>query len=66
MLDIRMPIGIMFTVIGALLAVYGLTTPAELYKPSLGHNLNLLWGAAMLGFGLVMLGAAHRWKDTET
>ena len=55
MLDIRMPIGAMFVVIGALLAIYGLTTPAELYKISLGHNLNLVWGGAMAAFGLLML-----------
>ena len=56
MLDIRMPIGAMFAVIGVLLAIYGLTTPAELYKISLGHNLNLWWGLAMAAFGLIMLG----------
>jgi hypothetical protein len=54
MLDIRMPIGGMFVVIGALLALYGLMSPAAIYVISLGHNLNLLWGAAMAAFGLVM------------
>ena len=54
MLDIRMPIGLMFLIIGALLAVYGVTqSPAE-YAKSLGHNVDLYWGAAMAVFGLVM------------
>lgn len=56
MLDIRMPIGLMFLAIGGLLAVYGLTTPPELYKISLGYNLNLWWGLAMAAFGGFMLG----------
>jgi hypothetical protein len=54
MLDIRMPIGLMFLIIGALLAVYGVTqSPAE-YAKALGHNVDLYWGAAMAVFGLVM------------
>ena len=74
MLDIRMPIGVMFAVIGALLVIYGLSTPAELYEISLGHNLNLWWGLAMGAFGLVMLAwmkvdpydaATHPHGDTE-
>lgn len=56
MLDIRTPIGLMFLVIGALLAVYGLSTPAEMYKISLGYNLNLWWGLAMAAFGALMFG----------
>lgn len=55
MLDIRMPIGAMFLVIGVLLAVYGAMTPAEMYKISLGYNLNLLWGGVMAAFGAAML-----------
>lgn len=54
MLDVRLPIGLMFLAIGLLLAAYGLMTPAALYKASLGYNLNLLWGAAMAAFGGVM------------
>jgi hypothetical protein len=56
-LDIRWPIGLMFTLIGALLAVYGLSTGAntELYKSSLGININLIWGAVLLVFGVLML-----------
>jgi hypothetical protein len=56
MLDIRTPIGLMFLVIGALLAIYGLITPAEMYKISLGYNLNLWWGLAMAAFGALMFG----------
>jgi hypothetical protein len=55
-LDIRIPIGAMFTLIGLVLAVYGLVTSGELmYAKSLGMNMNLYWGGAMLVFGVIML-----------
>ena len=59
-LDIRWPIGLMFTLIGALMAVYGLATGSntDLYKSSLGININLVWGAVLLVFGILMLAGA--------
>ncbi|MBO7108046.1 MAG: hypothetical protein J6W73_07415 [Verrucomicrobia bacterium] len=55
-LDIRVPIGAMFSLIGILLAIYGLMTNGELmYAKSLGINMNLYWGGAMLVFGVIML-----------
>ena len=61
-IDIRLPIGGLFTTIGVLLAGYGLATNgnAELYKPSLSVNINLWWGLAMLVFGALMLVFAMR------
>jgi len=53
-LDIRLPIGLLFSIFGILLLAYGLVRPAETQK-SLGLNVNLEWGAAMLVFGAVML-----------
>ncbi len=55
-LDIRFPIGLMFTIIGAIVAGYGLVTNgSEIYQRSLGTNINLLWGGVLLVFGLIML-----------
>ena len=56
-LDIRLPIGMMFTLLGLLLGGYGLATgsDAALYKSSLGINVNLWWGLVLLAFGGVML-----------
>ena len=56
-LDIRWPIGLMFTLIGALLSIYGLVTGSNtaLYQSSLGININLIWGAVLLVFGAGML-----------
>ncbi len=61
-LDIRWPIGLMFTLIGALLVIYGLVTgsDAELYKRSLDINVNLRWGLLLLVFGGWMLTMAWR------
>jgi hypothetical protein len=61
MLDIRIPMGVMFTVIGVLLAGYGLVPNAELYlRHSLGINVNFWWGLVLLAFGLGMLYLARR------
>jgi hypothetical protein len=56
-LDIRLPIGMMFSLIGALLIVYGLVTGSDLamYQASLNLNVNLGWGAVLFLFGAVML-----------
>ena len=61
-LDIRLPIGLMFSLLGALLAVYGLATASDaaLYASSLGLNVNLAWGIALLLFGVPMLTGALR------
>lgn len=61
-LDLRLPIGALFTVLGVVLGAYGLATSgdAALYAPSAGVNVNLIWGAAMLAFGLVFLLLARR------
>ncbi len=56
-LDIRLPIGMMFTMLGLLLGGYGLATgsDAAMYKSSLDLNVNLWWGLVLLAFGAVML-----------
>lgn len=55
-LDIRLPIGLMFSLFGLLLLGYGAATHgAAIYQRSLGYNLNLLWGAVLFGFGSLML-----------
>jgi len=53
-LDIRLPIGLMFTLLGALLAVFGLISDSSSFRNSLGINVNLWWGLVMLVFGVVM------------
>ena len=57
-LDIRWPIGLMFTLIGALLVAFGVTKSAD--SVSLGININLVWGIVLLVFGVLMLAGAVR------
>jgi hypothetical protein len=59
-LDIRLPIGLLFALLGALLAVFGLVSDPAIYKRSLGINVNLWWGLAMLVFGALMILAGWR------
>jgi protein-S-isoprenylcysteine O-methyltransferase Ste14 len=59
-IDIRIPIGALFTVIGALLAGYGLWSGPAIYRRSLEIDINLWWGLVLLGFGLAMLLLAWR------
>ena len=61
-LDIRWPIGLMFSLIGAMLVIFGLFSGSnpDIYKPSLGININLYWGVLLLVFGGWMLIMAVR------
>ena len=59
-LDLRLPIGLMFTLFGVMLAGFGLVSDRAIYERSLGVNVNLWWGLALLAFGLVMLAFALR------
>jgi hypothetical protein len=63
-LDIKLPIGAMFAIIGLLLTIYGLVTAsnAEMYNKSLHVNINLWIGATMLVFGVIMLLLVKRTK----
>jgi len=56
-LDIRFPIGLMFTLIGLMLSITGLLTKnnPEMYHRSLDININLIWGVVLLIFGVLML-----------
>jgi cytochrome c biogenesis protein CcdA len=64
MVDIRIPIGLMFTIIGLLISIFGFATVsnAEMYHKSLGINVNIIMGLLMLVFGLIMLYFARRKK----
>jgi hypothetical protein len=57
MLDIRFPIGLMFSIFGIIITVYGLATMGNeaMYARSLDVNVNIISGICMTIFGLVML-----------
>ena len=56
-LDIRLPIGGLFTVLGLIVGGYGVATnsDAERYARSMSVNINLWWGLVMLLFGALLL-----------
>jgi hypothetical protein len=64
MVDIRIPIGLMFSILGILICGYGIFTGSDtqMYNKSLGININLIMGAVMLAFGLIMLYFSRRKK----
>jgi hypothetical protein len=61
-LDIRWPIGLMFSLVGLLMTIYGFATKGdvEMYHRSLDINVNLWWGMILLVFGVLMLVLAKR------
>jgi len=52
-LDIRWPIGLMFTLIGVLLTGFGAIKKSD--STSIDININLIWGVVLLVFGVLML-----------
>jgi hypothetical protein len=59
-LDIRIPIGWLFTLIGALLVIEGLLTGAPTTGAARGLNINAWWGGVLVVFGVGMLLLARR------
>jgi hypothetical protein len=60
-LDVRLPMGLLFLVLGLILTGYGLLADPAIYaKHSLGHNVNLTWGIVFALFGTTMLWLARR------
>ena len=50
----------MFSIVGAILVVFGLVSDPAIYARSLGINVNLWWGLVLLAFGLVMFWLGRR------
>ena len=66
-LDIKIPIGLMFSLLGIILTILGLLTmgDTELYRQSLGYNINLFSGITMLVFGCFMLFTSRLFKRKQ-
>lgn len=54
-MDIRLPIGLMFSLFGVLLIAFGALSDKAIYARSLGININLGWGIVLVLFGGIML-----------
>jgi prolipoprotein diacylglyceryltransferase len=68
MVDIRIPIGLMFSILGILITFFGLLTrsDAAMYQKSFDINVNIVMGVLMLLFGLVMLYFARKKNKKES
>ena len=54
-LDVRVPVGLMFAIMGLLLVGYGVLGDQTIYAKSLGININTIWGSVLLVFAAVVL-----------
>jgi hypothetical protein len=54
-IDIRVPLGAMFTMLGLLLAAFGAFGNKAIYEQTLGIDVNFDWGIVLLVFGVLML-----------
>ncbi|MEW6455687.1 MAG: hypothetical protein AB1410_03100 [Acidobacteriota bacterium] len=61
-LDLRVPMGALFSILGILLVVYGIFSPKEIYKISHGININFYWGISLFLFGVILLIMASLYK----
>ncbi len=61
-LDLRIPMGMMFTMIGAVLMAFGLAIrgKTEFYANGVGVNADLWWGLVLLVFGVIVLTLGRR------
>jgi multisubunit Na+/H+ antiporter MnhG subunit len=67
MIDIRYPIGLLFSIIGVVLLVYGIVTMhnTDLYQKSLGVDINIWAGILMLIFGVIMLALSNGVREKQ-
>ena len=65
-LDIRLPLGLLFAILGVLLMVFGFFSDPAIYARSLSINVNLVRGFVLLVFGSAFLFLGRRGsKPTE-
>jgi hypothetical protein len=59
-IDIRLPIGMLFSILGIILTIFGAIGDKSRYSQSLGVNVNLWWGIVLIVFGVIMLMLSRR------
>ncbi|MGB9236599.1 MAG: hypothetical protein WCC04_19500 [Terriglobales bacterium] len=65
-LDVRLPIGALFSVYGLILMLLGFLRDLPQRHADSGLGINLEWGTVLLAFGLMMLLLARRRRSRET
>ena len=65
-LDLRLPIGGLFTALGVIIGAYGIATNGSaMYAQSQSININLWWGLVMLIVGVLMFVMGMRATRTQ-
>jgi hypothetical protein len=64
-IDIRVPLGAMFSLLGLLLAGFGMFGDKTIYAQTLGINVNLEWGIVLLIFGVALLALGLRARPID-
>jgi len=59
-LDVRVPVGLMFGIMGMLLVGYGVLGDQTIYAKSLGININAIWGSVLIVFAAVLFVLSSR------
>jgi hypothetical protein len=62
-LDVRVPVGLMFSIMGLLLVGYGVFGDHAIYARSLGINVNVIWGGVLLVTGAIFLALSSRGRS---
>jgi intracellular septation protein A len=60
--DLRLPLGLIFTLYGIILVGTGLLSSPEMIRQTLGQNVTLTWGFVQFLFGLTMLFLSRKRK----
>ena len=64
-LDVRLPIGVLFSVYGLILMLWGILRDLPQRQAGSGLSIDLGWGMVLLAFGLLMLFLARRRRARE-
>lgn len=59
-MDLRLPLALMFILLGGILALYGWLAPQDVAPVDPGIRVNVVWGSLMCLFGLVLGALAMR------
>ncbi len=59
-MDIRTPIGSMFSILGMIIVISSFVQSADDLKKAQGWNISLYWGLFMIAFGVMMFVLARR------
>ena len=54
MIDLRLPIGIFFILVGIIMTIYSIISPAYIPHIKEAINIDLYWGIVLLIFGIPM------------